>query len=135
MTDYIEDFGPNYENGRTYFLYAKPNPALAEILLGDRVRDVTWDWTAKVGGSYVAKLQARTHTDDRHPSYLESTVDASVYIGGYESDRWVGEIKVGADYALADEYGRHTPSPGQHGSTTEGHHDLADSLYENLPQI
>jgi hypothetical protein len=127
--------GELYPNVGPSFFYPKPNPALTEILVNDRVQALTAEWTAKVGFSYVAKLQARSHTDDRHPSFLESTVDASVFIGGYENDRWVGEIRVGADYALADEWGRHRPAQGQHGSTTEGHHDLRDSLYENLPPI
>lgn len=127
--------GELYPNVGPSFFYPKPNPALSEILVGERLKGVVADWTAKVGFSYVAKLQARTHTDDEHPSHMESTVDASVFIGGFEDDRWVGEVRVGADYALADEWGRHRPAPGQHGSTTEGHHDLRDSLYENLPRI
>lgn len=125
---------PHCEGGITFF-YPKPNPALTEILVGEPLQRTTAEWTAKVGFSFITKLQARTHTDDRHPGFLESTVDAHVFIGGYEDDRWVGEITVGADYALADEAGRHSPSPGQHGSTYEGHHDLRDSLYENLPPI
>lgn len=125
---------PHCEGGVAYF-YAKPNPALSEILLGERVQGLTAEWTAKVGFSYIAKLQARTKTDDRHPGLLESTVDANVFVGGYENDRWVGEITVGADYALADEFGRHMPAAGQHGSTYEGHGDLRASLYENLPAI
>jgi hypothetical protein len=121
--------------GGSYFFYPKPNPALTEILVSEELQGVTADWTAKVGFAYVAKIQARTRTNDRHPSHLESTVDANVFIGGYEDDRWVGEISVGADYALADEFGRHTPAPGQHGSTYEGHGDLRSALYENLPPI
>lgn len=125
---------PNLGGG-AYFFYPKPNPALSQILVGERLQATTAEWTAKVGFAYISKLQARTRTNDRHPSYMESTVDASVFVGGYENDRWVGEVRVGADYALADEWGRHTPAEGQHGSTYEGHHDLRDSLYENLPQI
>lgn len=129
---------PNVEGGVAFF-YPKPNPALSEILLGQRLQDVTSDWTHKVAVTYVTKLAARPHFDDRHPGALEAGVDAEVFVGGYENDRWVGEISDGGansiTYALADEYGRHDPSPGQRGSTTQGHHDLADSLYEHLPPI
>lgn len=129
---------PNLGGGE-YFFYPKPNPALTEILVSQRLQAVTAEWTAKVGMTYLAKLGARPHIDDRHPGALEAGIDANVFIGGYESDRWVGEISDGGSdsvtYALADEYGRHSPSRGQHGSTTQGHHDLRDSLYENLPPI
>lgn len=127
--------GELYPNlgGGSYYFYPNPNPALTQILVGERLQAVTAEYTAKVGFSYIAKLQARSHTDDRHPSFMESQVDANVFIGGYEDDRWVGEIRVGVDYALADEFGRHRPAEGQHGSTYEGHGDLRESLYENLP--
>lgn len=122
--------------GGAYYLYPKPNPALSEILLSTKTRDLTTEWSAKVIATYMTKLAARkSHRDHGTDPHLEQTVDVLVYVGGYDNDRWVGEITQHSIYALADEWGRDFPSDGQHGSTTEGHHDLANSLYENLPQI
>lgn len=123
---------PNLYGGSAYF-YADPNPALAQILLGDRMRDSTYEYTARVTANYLTRLWARPHFNDQHVGELEGSVRPEVFIGGYKSDRWVGEINVDVDYALADEMGRHTPAEGQRGSVYEGSHDLTGALYAELP--
>jgi len=121
--------------GGTHYFYPKPNPALTEILVSNSVRDLVDEWGYKVEATYVAALQARKHVGDKHPGQMEGAIEGRSFIGGYEGDRWVGELIVHVDYALADEYGRKTPAPGQKGSTTEAHHSLRDALYANLPPI
>jgi hypothetical protein len=121
--------------GESYYLYARPNPALSEILLGGRVHDLVDEYGLRVESTYVAALQARKHVDDDHPGQMAGSIEGKSFIGGYENDRWVGELVVHVEYALADEYGRSNPSAGQNDSTTPAHHDLRDALYANLPPI
>lgn len=123
---------PNLYGGIAYF-YEEPNPALAEILLGSGVRDLSYEYTARVTANYLTRLGARKHIDDRHIGGLEGAVRPEVYIGGYKSDRWIGEVNVDIEYAMTDEMGRHTPAEGQRGSTYEGSHDLSGALYAELP--
>lgn len=123
---------PNLYGGVAYF-YEDPNPALAEILLGGGVRDVTYEYTARVTVNYLTRLEARKHVHDRHPGEMAGSVRPDVFIGGYKDDRWVGEVSVDVEYAMADEMGRHTPAPGQRGSVTQGSHDLSGALYAELP--
>lgn len=123
---------PNLGGGEYYF-YPKPNPALTQILLNDRVRDLVYEYTARVTLNYLTRLWSRPHLDDDHVGTLEGSVRPEVFIGGFENDRWVGQVSVDVEYALADEWGRHSPAPGQHGSVYEGSHDLRDALYAELP--
>lgn len=123
---------PNLYGGIAYF-YADPNPAFTQILIGNLVRDIVYEYTARVTANYLTRLQGRKHLDDDHIGELEGSVRLEVYIGGYKDDRWVGEIVVDCEYAMADEMGRHTPAPGQHGSVYEGSHDLSGALYAELP--
>jgi hypothetical protein len=123
---------PNLGGGAWYF-YPKPNPAFSEILLGERVRDLVYEYTAKVTLNYLTRLWARKHVHDRHIGEMEGAVRPEVFIGGFDNDRWVGEITVDVEYALADEFGRKNPAPGQKGSVYEGSHDLTGALYSELP--
>lgn len=112
-------------------LFPAPNPAITEFLLGDRLQGVVAEYTAKVGASYVQRLGNRPHKGDKHPGAIESTVDLSVFLGGYRTDRWVGEVTAGSaefPYALADEEGRYAYN------AYPGHHDLRDSLHNVLEQ-
>lgn len=141
----------------TYYLYEKPNPALTQLLVSPKLRSIVTDWLAKVEATYMADLMSRKshHRDgggmrwnlsdddiyadnytggDAEP-HLYECVDSEVFIGGYENDRWVAELRNTSPYAMADEVGRHMPSEGQHGSTTQGHHSLTNALYAHLPQL
>lgn len=123
---------PNLYGGIAFF-YEEPNPALTEILIDGRVRDVVYEYTARVTVNYLTRLWSRKHYRDDHVGELEAGVRPEVFIGGYKSDRWIGEVVSEAVYAMADEEGRHTPAPGQNHSVTQGHHDLAGALYAELP--
>ena len=124
---------PNLYGGRYYF-YLEPNPALTEILMGPRLQAITAEWTAKVVTGYLTRLEGR----GAGGGPLAGSVRAEVFIGGYKTDRWVGQIVVGGGgvtYAAADEFGRSNPVEGQNNSTYEGSHDLREALYAELPRI
>ena len=121
---------PNLYGGRYYF-YLWPNPALTEILVSSKLQAITAEWTARVMANYASRIGARPNAT----GHLLSTVRAEVFIGGYKSDRWIGQITVGAEYASADEFGRSDPAEGQNDSTYEGSHDLREALYAELPAI
>ncbi|QNJ56829.1 hypothetical protein SEA_REINDEER_19 [Mycobacterium phage Reindeer] len=121
---------PNLYGGVAYF-YAEPNPALSEILIGPELHALTADYTARVVADYVTRVSGRS--DPESPESLAGSVSAEVFIGGYKTDRWIGEIVVGVEYALADEFGRHDPAEGQNNSTYEGSGDLRGALYAVLP--
>ncbi|SHX07190.1 Uncharacterised protein [Mycobacteroides abscessus subsp. abscessus] len=123
------------EGGLAYF-YKDPNPALAEILVGTRLHALTGEYTTKVAVNYVTSLEARPkQTSDRHPGAMSNAVSAEVFIGGYKTDRWIGQITVGVQYALADEMGRKNPTEGQHGSVYQGSGALRSALYAELPPL
>ncbi|QSM01070.1 hypothetical protein SEA_NANOSMITE_25 [Mycobacterium phage Nanosmite] len=121
---------PTLYGGIAYF-YKEPNPALTEILVGALVQTLVADYTAKVVANYMTRVSGRSDPED--PESLAGSVRAEVFIGGFKTDRWVGEITVGVEYALADEFGRHSPAEGQHNSTYEGSGDLRGALYAELP--
>jgi hypothetical protein len=123
---------PNLYGGTAY-LYAAPNPALTQSLIGNGVRDAVYEYTARVTVNYLTRMWARKRVDDKHPGELENAVRPEVFIGGHKGDRWVGEVNVDVEYAMADEEGRHTPAPGQRGSVYAGSHDLSGALYAELP--
>ena len=123
-----------------YYFYPEPNPALTEILIGSRLQFIVAEWTAKVMASYVARIAPRSKSGE-----MLGSVDANVFIGGYKNDRWVGEITVGVEYAMADEFGRsdyeleHGDFISSGGAYTvggyDGSGDLRGALYEHLPAI
>lgn len=122
------------DEDRLYFLedidlYGKPdnNPALAEILLGERLTGIIAEYTSQVAANYVQRLGDRPRKGDQHPGRLASSVRAGVRIGGNRHDRVIGEVVVGAEYAAADEFGRHAYAD------YEGSHDLRAALYNVLP--
>lgn len=123
--------------GGTYYLYPNPNPRLSEILVGNGVRDVVAEYLMRVEATYATAIMSRPSHRTHEPGdpSLENSIVPEIYIGGFENDRWVGELHVTARYAMADEVGREDPAPGQNDSTTEGHHSLRDALYAHLPQI
>lgn len=133
------DYGPDQLIPNLYgniaFFYAEPNPALTEALAGDRLLGIVSDYTGRVWDSYMTKLASRRHASDEHPGQMASLTRAEVFIGGYKDDRWIGQITVGVEYAMADEFGRHEPAEGQNHSTYEGSGDLRGALYEHLPPI
>lgn len=129
-----EPLYPNLYGGVAFF-YAKHNPALTEVLIGGRLQGIVAEYTSKVYASYATRLADRKHVDDEHPGQMLSSTRAEVFIGGYEDDRWIGQITVDVPYAMADEFGRHSPAEGQNNSTYEGSGDLRGALYENLPQL
>lgn len=106
-----------------HFLYNVPNQALSAILVGGAVENLVNDYTAKVAATYIQRVSGRTKSGE-----LLAGVGISVHIGGHRNDRWVGEVYSSAEYALADEMGRHESNP------YVGSHDLRDSLYSILPQ-
>ncbi|AER26074.1 hypothetical protein SSEA_SKINNY_22 [Mycobacterium phage Skinny] len=121
---------PNLYGGIAYF-YQEPNPALSEILLSTDVEMLVASYTERVATNYIARVSGRSDPSD--PTSLAGAVRASVFIGGYKNDRHVGEITVGVEYAMADEFGRHSPADGQNNSTYEGSGDLRAALYAELP--
>ncbi|ASR75872.1 neck protein [Mycobacterium phage Aziz] len=125
-------YGPPDGPGIAYF-YKESNPAFAEILMSTRVQTITAEWTAQVMSTYIGRIAPRS--DPGSPQSLAGSVRAEVYVGGFKSDRWVGEISVESPYAAADEFGRHSPAEGQNNSTYEGSHDLRESLYQHLRPI
>lgn len=131
MPTYREDkpqrLYPNLYGGISFF-YQESNPAQAEILIGPRMQAIVAEYTFKVMESYLNRIAPRSDSG----AMLGSTY-ASVQIGGYKNDRWVGEITVGVEYAMADEFGRDTPQGGQNSSTYEGSGDLRAALYGVLP--
>lgn len=123
---------PNLYGGIAYF-YEDPNPCLAEILIGERTQGVVYEYTARVTANYLTRLGDRKHSGDRHPGDMAGSVRPDVFIGGYKDDRWIGEVTVEVEYAMADEMGRHTPADGQNKSVYDGSHDLSGALYSELP--
>lgn len=107
----------------THFLYNDPNPALSKILVSAKMDAIVSDYTSKVATAYVQRVEPRSKSHN-----LIENVSASVFIGGFKNDRFVGEVVSGATYAAADEFGRDAYNP------YEGSHDLRDSLYSILPQ-
>lgn len=103
-------------------LYPDPNPALAQVLTGPGMKAVVVDYTAKVTSVFTSRIAGRARSGNQ-----VSNVSADAHIGGRRGDRWVGEITSGAEYAAADELGRHKYNP------YEGSHDLRESLYSVLP--
>lgn len=132
MADDYVSLEPSLYGGLAYF-YAKKNAAFSEILLGDKLLGITSEWTATVLASYIAKVSPRS--DPSNATSMAGATRAEVFIGGYEGDRWIGQIVVGVEYAMADEFGRHAPAEGQNDSTYEGSGALRAALYENLPRI
>lgn len=117
---------PNLYGGVAYF-YKEPNPRWTEILVGPRVKNIVAEWTAKVAASYVERVTPRSKSGE-----LVNSVDTAVFIGGFKGDRWVGEITVGVEYAMADEFGR-DGSDGQ--GAYDGSGDLRGALYAHLRPI
>lgn len=113
-------------NGYAYLedieLYGPPNVALAEILIGPRMYGIVAEYIAKVLSHYVTVQGAHSKS-----FALMESVEAKIDIGGYKRDRWVGQISVGVEYALATEYGRHAYAP------YAGNKNLRSSLYAVLP--
>lgn len=121
--------------GGNNFLYPDPNPALAQILIGPGMDAIVTENTAKVLSIFVSGISSRPiDPTDRHRGQMLANTTAEVKVGGYKNDRFVGEIRVGVDYGASDQYGRKSPSPGQHGSTYAGHYALTTALYSVLPQ-
>lgn len=108
-------------------IYPYPNPALTAVLVGPKLEACVTEYTSKVVGVYAQKMANRPRKGDRHPGKSLQSMSAEVSIGGYKHDRWVGEISVGTEYALADEYGRKAYNPYR------GHGDLRESLHSVLP--
>lgn len=110
------------------------NPGLQEVLLSGKMGTVVHEYTQLVANSYRSMLGARS---SGKANGLLSTVEATVWpYWGYSKDRWVGEVKVGSastPYGAADEFGRKNPDAKQHGSTTDGSHELRTALYMHLP--
>lgn len=134
---------PNVEDGVAYF-YPKPNPFMTEFLVSTKLQAIVADWTSKVLANYVSKISQHRYPERygkafngkvKVPGELEANVHASVMIGGYQNDRWVGQIVSSAPYAAANEFGRHDPKNRQNSSTTQGTHHMRDALYELLPEI
>lgn len=108
-------------------LYPYPNPALTEILLGERLGAVVGEYTAKVVSVFTSSMAGRPRIGDKHPGLMIENTTASVHIGGNKNDRVIGEILVDVPYAAADEFGRHAYNP------YAGHHDLRNALHSVLP--
>ena len=110
-------------------VYPFPNPALTQILLGPRLEACVADYTAKVASAYGQRLQARPRKDKRERGdRMASSINAVIIPNeGYKKDRWVGQVTVGAQYALADELGR------KKYAQYDGSGDLAAALYTTLP--
>ncbi|OQW34507.1 MAG: hypothetical protein A4E20_10835 [Nitrospira sp. SG-bin2] len=113
-------------------IYPYPNPALTEILKSERLGAVVADYTQKVAAVYIQNIADRPRRGDRHPGLMASNVKAAIMIGGFKNDRVIGEVLVDVEYATSDEYGRHSPTPGQV-TTYEGSHDLRGALHAVLP--
>ena len=119
---------------RVYYLeqvkiYPYPNPALTQVLVGPRLEDCVADYTAQVAQVYAQRLQARPRKDKRRrgDSMLSSMSAEVLPNNGYKNDRWVGEVRVGTQYALADELGR------KKYAQYDGSGDLRESLHSILP--
>lgn len=98
-----------------------PNPAIAEFLLGDRLKAVVAEYTARVMTTYISRVEGRKKY--KSGNELENSVRGDIFLGGFRTDRWVGQVVSTVEYAAADELGRTAYAP------YEGHHDLRDSLY------
>lgn len=127
MTERVARLEPNV-NGTTFF-YAEPNPALTEILIGPALQGITAEYTARVLAGFLALIENRPRVRDKHPGLMGSMTRAEVFIGGNHGDRWVGQIVNEVEYASADEFGRDAYAP------YEGHHDLRNALYAELPPL
>lgn len=108
-------------------LYPYPNPALAEILVGEPLAKVVGDYTSKVAAVFVANIQDRKRIGDRHPGLMAENTYANVHIGGFKDDRVVGEVGSTVPYMASDEWGRHSSN------IYSGHHSLTKALYSVLP--
>ena len=125
----LQDRGFETVLGGDTFFYPAPNPALTQILVGDRLGAVVGDYTLRVAINYIQRLADRPHIGDDHVGRLASTVNTDMFIGGFKNDRHVGEVTVGggdAPYGAADQYGRNAYAQ------YEGLHDLTDALYAEL---
>jgi hypothetical protein len=110
-----------------HFLFNDPNPALAAVLVGDRMEAIVADYTSKVAAVYISRISTRPRKGDKHPGLMAENVRAVTFVGGHKNDRVVGEVSSNVEYAAADELGRHQYNP------YAGSHDLRDSLYSVLP--
>jgi hypothetical protein len=108
-------------------LYPYPNPALTEVLVGDRMEAIVADYTAKVAAVFVSSIAGRSRRGDKHPGLMAEGTYANTHVGGFKNDRIVGEVGSTVDYMGADEFGRKSHNP------YEGHHDLTHALYSVLP--
>lgn len=108
-------------------LYPYPNPALTEVLVGDKLGAIVADYTQKVAAVFVSSIQGRPHIGDRHPGLMTENTYANVHIGGFKNDRIVGEVGSTVPYMAADEFGRHSSNP------YEAHNSLSNALYSVLP--
>lgn len=140
MPRYREDMQqrlyPNLYRGVAYF-YKESNPAQAEILRSPQMQAVVADYTSKVLAAYIGRIAPRSKS-----GRMLDSVNAEVFIGGFKNDRWVGEVRVEVEYAMADEFGR-DEFDMEHGDFAsgasitvggyEGSRDLRDALYGVLP--
>lgn len=96
----------------------EPNPALAEVLLGETMRRIMEERAGMAALLTQAQVAKRTGT-------LARSAHSSVEVGGVRNDRWVGVMVLGdasrtgsqggAFYAASHEFGTHVQS---------GSHDL-----------
>lgn len=116
-------------------LYGPPNPALAAILVGTRLRSIVGSYTLMVAGQYMVRQGAMPYRDrgrqhragGHRPGQSVENIEAGVDIGGFKKDRWVGQITIGVEYSGASEYGR------KKYARYRGNSNLRESLGAVLP--
>lgn len=107
----------------------EPNPALAEVLIGERMRGIVEERANTAMMLAQAQVAKRTGT-------LARSAHAGTEVGGVRNDRWIGTMTLGsaeAYYAASHEFGRHAEvegpaRPGEEDKpvTTGGHHAAHD---------
>lgn len=124
-------------------LFPYPNPALANILLGARLKGIMADYTARVLSLVLVKQAAsQTPYSDpgrqfrkggHRPGQLIEQTSASIDVGsampGLPADRWVGNIQMGVVYGGSTVYGRHAYAE------YKGNRVLQEALFAVVPPI
>jgi hypothetical protein len=104
----------------------EPNPALTELLLSGRMREIVFERATMAQALYQARVAKRS-------AALAGTARAFTEIGGVRHDRWIGTMLVGQglEYGASHEFGYMTRKGKRARQRyVPGAHDLNDVLEE-----
>lgn len=106
----------------------QPNPALAEILVSQQMRDIVSDKANLARDLYQAIVAKRTGAlaaSARAHTEIEPVIKGQ--------PRWVGYLTVGTDHALPHEFGRGIHENSIHDLNSE--HDIVQKPADDLNRV